>query len=60
MYLSDRDLLQAIQIGALIVDPKPERLGPTSIDLHLDTIDQARVWDLDALTEHNEVRLNLS
>lgn len=46
MYLSDRDLRWAIERGNLIVDPKPAKIDPTSIDLHLDAIDQAKVWDL--------------
>jgi dCTP deaminase len=48
MYLSDRDLRWAIDQGNLIVEPKPERIDPTSIDLHLDSIEQAKVWDVDA------------
>jgi hypothetical protein len=48
MYLSDRDLRWAIEHGNLIVDPKPQKIDPTSIDLHLDTVEQAKVWDIDA------------
>lgn len=55
MYLSDRDIDAAIQAGTLIVDP-PTPIGPTSIDLHLDNVSQARVWNLRQLelqnTEH--------
>lgn len=47
MYLSDRDLRWAIERGSLIVEPKPTKIDPTSIDLHLDHIDQAKVWDVD-------------
>lgn len=48
MFLSDRDLLWAIEKGHLIVTPLPGRkeVGPTSIDLHLDSADQAKVWDI--------------
>jgi dCTP deaminase len=50
MFLSDRDLIWAIRHGLLIVDPAPEEgskdLGPTSIDLHLDRIEEAKVWNL--------------
>jgi dCTP deaminase len=46
MYLSDRDLRWAIECGKLIVDPKPDKIDSTSIDLHLDSIDQAKVWDI--------------
>src|SRR4051812_25697266 len=53
MYLSGRDIKWAIECGKLIVDPRPEFFGAgydeTSIDLHLDSIDQgARVWDIAA------------
>lgn len=52
MYLSDREMLYAIQCGRLIVDP-PTQIGPTSIDLHLDEVEQAKVWDMTRLAEHN-------
>src|SRR4051812_17774791 len=53
MYLSGRDIKWAIACGKLLVDPPPEFFGAgydeTSIDLHLDAIDQgARVWDIEA------------
>src|SRR5947209_9890321 len=55
MYLSDRDLQWAREQGLLIVDPPPEPkdIGPTSIDLHLDSVEEAKVWDLTRLKEHN-------
>lgn len=53
MYLSDGDLKAAIDSGRLIVSPLTE-IGPTSIDLHLDSVDQARVWNLDALAADNK------
>lgn len=52
MFLSDREMLHAIQCGRLIVDP-PTQIGPTSIDLHLDNIEQAKVWDIEKLSKHN-------
>jgi dCTP deaminase len=52
MYLSDREMAKAIRTGRLIVDP-PTKIGPTSIDLHLDSTKEARVWDIDKLREHN-------
>ncbi len=52
MFLSDRDLKQAIEDGKLIFEPKPEAIDPTSIDLHLDTIEEAKIWDIEAFTEH--------
>src|SRR5438552_2026302 len=48
MYLSDRDLKFAVDTGQLIVDPKPQEYDTTSIDLHLDSVDQARIWDVAA------------
>jgi hypothetical protein len=45
MYLSDRDLEHAHDLGDLILDPRPREFGPSGIDLHLDTIAEARVWD---------------
>ncbi len=53
MYLSDREMEYAIQCGRLIVDP-PTKIGPTSIDLHLDKVEQAKVWDIDKYRKHNE------
>lgn len=55
MYLSDRDLRWAIQCGNLIVDPKPERIDPTSIDLHLDAVEQAKVWDIKRYEQEQKV-----
>jgi hypothetical protein len=46
MYLSDRDLAWAIQCGRLIIKPDPKKIDATSIDLHLDSVERARVWDL--------------
>src|SRR5688500_4300850 len=48
MYLSDRDLRWAIECGNLIVEPRPDKIDPSSIDLHLDSDDQAKVWDIEA------------
>lgn len=53
MYLSDRDLRWAIETGRLIVNPLPERIDSTSIDLHLDGVDQAKIWDLPAVAKYN-------
>ncbi len=46
MFLSDRDLRLALQSRQLIVDPPPQVIDTTSIDVHLDHIDHARVWDV--------------
>jgi dCTP deaminase len=64
MYLSDREMEAAIQCGRLIVDP-PTEIGPTSIDLHLDSVEQAKVWDVDTfrsdnrMSGHAEMELNI-
>lgn len=55
MFLSDRDLLKAIQSGQLIVDPPPTTIDPTSIDLHLDTVERAKIWDTEKLKEHHDL-----
>lgn len=46
MYLSDRDLDWAIACGRLIINPTPAKIDATSIDLHLDSVEKARVWDI--------------
>lgn len=53
MYLSDREMEYAIKCGRLIVDP-PTQIGPTSIDLHLDSVEQAKIWDIAKLRAHNK------
>ena len=45
MYLSDRDLDWAIRTGQLVVEPPPT-FDPASIDLRLDHVDRAQVWDI--------------
>lgn len=52
MYLSDREMEHAIKCGRLIVEP-PTKIGPTSIDLHLDKVEQARLWDIEKYRKHN-------
>lgn len=55
MYLSDRDLVKAIDSGSLIVDPRPkaEDIGASSIDLHLDSVAQALIWDVEKFESEN-------
>jgi dCTP deaminase len=56
MYLSDRDLQWAIDRGLLIVQAPagiaPPKVDPSSIDLRLDHVSQAKVWDIAAYTKH--------
>jgi dCTP deaminase len=47
MYLSDRDLKFAVETGQLIVDPAPTEFDTTSIDLHLDNVNEAKVWNVE-------------
>ena len=47
MYLSDRDLKYAIECGKLVCTPAPTRIDATSIDLHLDAIKEAKIWDIE-------------
>ncbi len=51
MYLSDRDLAWAIETGRLIVEPPPEKIDATSLDLHLGNIADAKIWDIDQFAE---------
>ncbi len=48
MYLSDRDLNWAIRQKQLLIvpPPSPADVGPTSIDLHLDRVEEAKVWNV--------------
>src|ERR1700733_6968478 len=56
MYLSDRDIQWAIERKTLIVNvPEgvtPAKVDPSSIDLRLDHISEAKVWDIDAYKNH--------
>ena len=47
MYLSNLDLQWAMDRGGLIVEPRPEPkdIDTDGIDLHLDEIGQAKIWD---------------
>ncbi len=54
MYLSDRDLRFALDTNQLIVNPPPMEIDTTSIDLHLDKIEAAKVWDVKAFTRQQE------
>lgn len=54
MYLSDRDLKFAVETGQLIVDPAPTEYDTTSIDLHLDNVNEAKIWDVKAFKQKQE------
>jgi dCTP deaminase len=55
VYLSNRDIQWAIRCQQLIVDPAPEAFGEgydeTSIDLHLDHVKEAKIWDIGKYAE---------
>jgi dCTP deaminase len=48
MYLSDRDLVFAVRSRQLIFHSEPTEYDTTSIDVHLDSADKAKVWNLAA------------
>lgn len=52
MFLSDRDLRWAIECGKLVFIPPPEKIDATSIDLHLDKISEAKIWDIALFTKN--------
>jgi deoxycytidine triphosphate deaminase len=56
MYLSDRDARWAIERKLLIVESPegegPPKIDPSSIDLRLDHVDEAKVWDIAAYADH--------
>jgi dCTP deaminase len=54
MYLSDRDLEWAIECGRLIVSPRPRKIEATSIDLHLDSVEKARIWNIEQYASDNQ------
>lgn len=51
MYLTDRDIKWAIENGDLIIKPSPETIDSTSVDLHLDAIGEAKIWNIDGFLE---------
>jgi dCTP deaminase len=52
MYLSDRDLEFAIRTGQLIVNPAAAEFDTTSIDLHLDKVQEAKIWNVEKFNQH--------
>jgi dCTP deaminase len=54
MFLSDRDIRWAIETGRLIISPLPEKIDTTSVDLHLDKIEEAKIWDMEAINKWNK------
>ncbi len=56
MFLSDRDIAWAIETGRLVVDPAPEKIDATSVDLHLGKIDDAKIWDIEQFASDSDAR----
>lgn len=54
MYLSDRDLEWAIACKRLIISPPPQKIDATSIDLHLDSVEKAMVWDVESYSSDSQ------
>src|ERR1017187_3890825 len=54
MYLSDRDIRWAVEKGTLIIQPAP-KVDPTSVDLRLDRVEEARIWDTVKLLEQSRI-----
>jgi dCTP deaminase len=54
MYLSDHELKDAVQLKHLIIVPPPVEYDTTSIDLHLDKTESARVWDHEAFEKQEK------
>jgi dCTP deaminase len=54
MFLSDRDLEFAVKTKQLIVSPPPTEYDTTSIDLHLDRIETAKVWNVAAFEDQQK------
>lgn len=54
MYLSDVDLREAIDSGKLVFEPSPEGIDATSIDLHLDRIEEAKIWNIAKYSEDEQ------
>ncbi len=59
MYLSDRDLQWAIERNLLVVQPPDgiplPKVDPTSIDLRLDNVSEAKIWDVEAFKKNHDM-----
>jgi len=59
MYLSDRDLRWAIEKQILIVEPpegiNPAKIDPTSVDLRLDNVNEAKIWNMDLYRQRHDM-----
>ena len=59
MYLSDRDLQWAIDRNLLVVQAPegaaPPKVDPTSIDLRLDSVREAKIWDIETFKKKHDM-----
>jgi hypothetical protein len=59
MYLSDRDLQWALSRKTLIVQPPegvaPPKVDPTSIDIRLDHVREAKIWDVETFARKQDI-----
>jgi deoxycytidine triphosphate deaminase len=53
LYLADGDLETAVKSGDLIVSPFTTA-DPTSIDLHLGPVEEAKIWDINKVIAENK------
>lgn len=56
MYLSDRDIKWAITRKLLMIESRDDhepKIDPTSIDLRLDRVEEAKVWDIAKLKKQS-------
>ncbi len=51
MYLSDKDIRAALDAKQLIIDPDPVNIDATSVDLHLDNVGTAKIWNIDKYSQ---------
>lgn len=54
MYLSDRDIEQAVADGELLL-PADAKIDPSSVDLPLDSVDTARVWNVQQFRRDQQI-----
>jgi dCTP deaminase len=54
MYLSDNELAAAIRNGTLICIPAPTKFDSNSFDVHLGSLKEARIWDIEKFAKHEE------
>ena len=58
MFLSNIDIVKALKNGALTIEPFPveSNINETSVDLRLDRVEEARIWDISKHGEESAIR----